>query len=227
MNKAYTIILKCILLFYLFIISLFWRPELRCRLTNCSGCRLQSHHSADALAGNQLLPNASFKHDGKALINLLNGLSSGTVVLVSMTDGDLVDHNACLRSKATKRLPSHGNQAQAIAATLLVIIGMLLSSDGLGSDQTLSRCTIDEGGLQRVCNHKVQACVLAGTEYRKQDVSETNLPADNEAGLLEAGLETHLIGNDVLHVRHAVVAANGVRPLLASHGMVAVRVHHV
>jgi hypothetical protein len=32
---------------------------------------------------------------------------------------------------------------------------VLLGSGGLGSDQTLSRRTIDEGGLQRVCNHRV------------------------------------------------------------------------
>jgi hypothetical protein len=30
---------------------------------------------------------------------------------------------------------------------------VLLGSDGLGDDQTLSRRTINEGGLQRVCNH--------------------------------------------------------------------------
>ncbi len=38
---------------------------------------------------------------------------------------------------------------------------------------------------------------------------------------------TCLIGNDVLHVQHAVVAVNGVRPVLAGHGVVAVRVHYV
>jgi hypothetical protein len=31
---------------------------------------------------------------------------------------------------------------------------VLHGGDGLGSDQTLSRRTIDEGGLQRVCNHR-------------------------------------------------------------------------
>jgi hypothetical protein len=44
---------------------------------------------------------------------------------------------------------------QAIAPTLLTIIGVLLGNDDLDSDQTLSRRTIDEGGLQRVCNHRV------------------------------------------------------------------------
>jgi hypothetical protein len=74
-------------------------------------------------------------------------------LFVSVTDGDLVDHDAHLGGGAAKRLLGHGDQAQTIATTFLVIIKMLLDSDGLGSDQTLSRCTINEGGLQRVCNH--------------------------------------------------------------------------
>jgi hypothetical protein len=53
------------------------------------------------------------------------------------------------------------------------------------------------------------------------------LTAGDKVGLLEAGLETRLNGDDVLHVRHAVMAANGVRPVLAGHGMVTVQVHHV
>jgi hypothetical protein len=32
---------------------------------------------------------------------------------------------------------------------------VLLDDDDLGSDQIHSRRTIDEGGLQRVCNHRV------------------------------------------------------------------------
>jgi hypothetical protein len=42
---------------------------------------------------------------------------------------------------------------------------VLLGGGGLGDDRTLSRHTIDEGGLQRVCNHKVQASVLAGAKH--------------------------------------------------------------
>ncbi len=119
-------------------ISNILRPELRCRFTNRCWCQLRSQRSAGALAGNQLLPNASLEHDGKALIDLVDGLSLGPVVLVSMTDGDLADHDACLESGAVERLPNHDDQAQAIVTTLLVIVGVLLDDDGLGSDQTLS-----------------------------------------------------------------------------------------
>jgi hypothetical protein len=103
--------------------------------------------------------------DGKALIDLEDGLSSGSVVLVNVTDGDLADHDARLGGGATKHLSGHGNQAQAIAATLFVIVGMCFSSGNLGSDQTLSYRTIDKGGLQRVCNHRVQVGVLADAEH--------------------------------------------------------------
>ncbi len=41
------------------------------------------------------------------------------------------------------------------------------------------------------------------------------------------GLEIRFIGDDVLHVLHAVVAANGVWPVLVTHGVVAIQVHHV
>jgi hypothetical protein len=99
---------------------------------------LRSQRSANALIGNQLLPNASLENDGKALIDLEDGLSSGSVVLVSVTDGDLVDHDARLGGGATKRLPGHGDQAQAITATLLVVVRVLLGGGGLGSNQTLS-----------------------------------------------------------------------------------------
>ncbi len=201
--------------------------ELRCRLTNSSRCRLRSHRLADALTSSQLLPNASLERDGNALIDLVDGLTSGTIVLVSVTDGDLADHDARFESRAAERLPGHGDQAQAIAATLLVVVGVLLSNNGLGSDHTLSHRTINEGGLQRVCNHKVQAGVLTGTEHREQDVSGPILAACDEVGLLEARLETRLIGDDVLREQHAVVAANGVRPMFAGHGVVVVRVHHV
>jgi uncharacterized metal-binding protein len=40
---------------------------------------------------------------------------------------------------------------------------VLIGDDGLGNDQTLSHRTIDKGGLQRVCNHRVQASVLTDT----------------------------------------------------------------
>jgi hypothetical protein len=83
-------------------------------------------------------------------------------------DGDLAYHDA--RSGAEPP-----NVSQAIAATLFVVVGVLLGGDGLGSDQTLSCHTIDEGGLQRVCNHRVQAGVLADAEHWEQDVNETIL----------------------------------------------------
>ncbi len=52
--------------------------------------------------------------------------------------------------------PGHGNQVQAIVATLLIVLGAFLGGGSLASDQTLSCSTIDEGGMQRVCNHRVQ-----------------------------------------------------------------------
>jgi hypothetical protein len=124
---------------FYFAIFMFWNPALRCRLTNRRWSKLQSQRSAGALAGNQLLPNASLERDGKALIDLVDGLSLGSVVLVCVTDGDLADHDARLGGGAAKRLPSHGDQAQAIAATLFVVVWVLLGSsglcgNGLGSD---------------------------------------------------------------------------------------------
>jgi hypothetical protein len=58
-----------------------WRPDLRCWLTNRRWCQLRSQRSAGTLTGNQLLPNASLERDGKVLIDLVDGLSSGLVVL--------------------------------------------------------------------------------------------------------------------------------------------------
>ncbi len=81
-----------------------------------------------------MLPNASLERDRKALINLVDGLSSGLVVLVSVTDDDLADHDARLGGGAAQRLPGHGDQAQAIAATFFVIVGVLIGSSSLGSD---------------------------------------------------------------------------------------------
>ncbi len=62
------------------------------------------------------------ERDGKALIDLVDGLSSGSVVLISVMDGDLADHDARLGGGAAERLPGHGDEAQAIAATLLVVV---------------------------------------------------------------------------------------------------------
>ncbi len=89
----------------------FGRPEDRCRFTNCCWCQLRSQRSVGAVVGNQLLPNASLECDGKALIDLVDGLFSGMVVLLSVTDGNLADHDARLGSGAVERLPSHGDQA--------------------------------------------------------------------------------------------------------------------
>jgi phosphosulfolactate phosphohydrolase-like enzyme len=68
------------------------------------------------------------EHDGKALIDLVDGLSLESVVLVSVTNGNLADHDAHLGGRAAKHLSGHGDQAQAITATLLVIIEMFLGS---------------------------------------------------------------------------------------------------
>ncbi len=104
------------------------------------------------------------------LIDLVDGLSSGSIVLVGMTDGDLANHDVHLGGEVAECLPSHDDHAQAIAATLLVVVRVLLG----GGDQTFSRRTIDEGGLQPVCNHRVQAGILADAEHWEEDVSETN-----------------------------------------------------
>ncbi len=85
--------------------------------------------SVGALAGNQLLPNAALKHDGKALIDLVDGLSSRSVVLIGVANGDLADHDARLEGRAIEHLPSHDDHAQVIATTLLVVIGVLLGDD--------------------------------------------------------------------------------------------------
>ncbi len=82
------------------------------------------------------------KRGGKALIDLVDGLSLGSVVLVDVANGDLADHDARLGGGVAERLPSHGDHAQAIMTTLLLIIKVLL-----GGDQTLSRHMINEGGL--------------------------------------------------------------------------------
>jgi hypothetical protein len=55
---------------------------------------LRSQRSAGTFIGNQLLPNVSLEHDEKALIDLVDGLSSGAVVLVNVTNDDLADHDA-------------------------------------------------------------------------------------------------------------------------------------
>ncbi len=69
------------------------RPDLRCWFTNRLWCQLRGQRSAGALAGNQLLPNAALKRSEKVLIDLIDGLSSGLVVLVDVADGDLADHD--------------------------------------------------------------------------------------------------------------------------------------
>ncbi len=101
---------------------MIWNPALWCKLTNCRWNKLQSQRLTGAFAGNQLLPNTSLERDGKALIDLVDGLSSGSVVFVSVTDGDLADHDARLGGGTAKRLLGHGDQAQAITATLLVVV---------------------------------------------------------------------------------------------------------
>ncbi len=87
---------------------LIWCPDLRCWLTNRRWCQLRSQCSAGTLASNQLLPNASLERDGKALIDLVDGLSSGSMVLVNVTNGNLADHDARLEGEAVERLPGHG-----------------------------------------------------------------------------------------------------------------------
>ncbi len=55
-------------------------------------------------------------------------------MLVSVTDGDLADHDARLGGGATKCLLGHGDQAQAIVVTLLVVVRVLLGDGDLGTD---------------------------------------------------------------------------------------------
>jgi hypothetical protein len=78
------------------------------------------------------------KRDGKALIDMVDGLSLGSVVLVDVTNDDLADHDARLGDETIEHLSGHDNHAQAIAATFLVVVGVLLDGNGLGGDQTLS-----------------------------------------------------------------------------------------
>jgi hypothetical protein len=68
------------------------------------------------------------------LIDLVDGLSLRLVVLVNVTNGNLVDHDVRIGGGATERLLGHGDQTQAIAPTLFVVIGVFLSSGDLGSD---------------------------------------------------------------------------------------------
>jgi hypothetical protein len=56
-------------------------------------------------------------------------------VLVSVADDNLADHDARLGGGVVERLPGHDDHAQAIATTLLVIVGVLLDGGGLGGDQ--------------------------------------------------------------------------------------------
>ncbi len=93
--------------FFFFLICL----DLRCWFTNRRWCQLRNQRSADALAGNQLFPNTSLERDEKALIDLVDGLFLGLVVLVKVTNDDLVDHDARFGSGAAERLPVHGDQA--------------------------------------------------------------------------------------------------------------------
>ncbi len=51
-------------------------PALRCWFTKRRWSQLRGQRSAGALAGNQLLPNVALKRDRKALVDLVDGLSS-------------------------------------------------------------------------------------------------------------------------------------------------------
>ncbi len=52
-------------------------------------------------------------------------------MLVSVMDGDLVDHDARLEGRASEHLLDHDDHVQAIAATFLVVVEMLLGSGSL------------------------------------------------------------------------------------------------
>ncbi len=67
------------------------------------------------------------------MIDLVDGLSLGSVVLISVTDGNLADHDARLGGGAVECLLSHGDQAHAIALTLLVVIRVLLAVTALAT----------------------------------------------------------------------------------------------
>ncbi len=75
-------------------ILFFCCPDLRCWLTNRRRCQLRSQRSVGTLVGNQLLPNASLECDEKALIDMVDGLSSEPIVLVSVINDNLADHDA-------------------------------------------------------------------------------------------------------------------------------------
>ncbi len=91
--------------------SFLLRPDLRCWFTNRRWCQLRGQHSAVALTSNQLFPNAALKHGGKALIDLVDGLFSGSAMLVNVVDGDLADHDARLVGEVVEHLPGHDDHA--------------------------------------------------------------------------------------------------------------------
>jgi hypothetical protein len=82
------------------ILKSLWCPDLRCWFTNRRWSQLRGQRSVNALTGNQLLPNAALKRGEKALIDLVDGLSSRSVVLVghNMMDSSIKSLNTKLGS---------------------------------------------------------------------------------------------------------------------------------
>jgi hypothetical protein len=68
---------------------------------------LRDQRLVSTLASNQLFPNVTLKRSEQALIDLVDGLSSGLIVLVNVTNDDLADHDAYLGGRAVKRLQCH------------------------------------------------------------------------------------------------------------------------
>jgi hypothetical protein len=87
----------------------FLGPELICRLTNCCWCQLRSQCSASALTCNQVLFNASLEQNRKVLIDLVDGLSLGMVVLVRMMMAILR-----IMMRVSRAEPPNVSQAMAI-----------------------------------------------------------------------------------------------------------------
>jgi hypothetical protein len=86
------------------------------------------------------------KHDGKALIDLVDGLSLGSVVLIGVVDGDFVDLDARLGAEPPNVSQAMTNMRRPLRRHFSSS-KCFLAVAALAGDQTLSHRTIDEGEL--------------------------------------------------------------------------------
>jgi hypothetical protein len=74
----------------------------------------------------------ALKRDRKALIDLVDGLSSKLVVLVSVTDGDLADHDVHLGDGVVERFPGHDDHVPNMRCFQIMFLVSLESSPRVG-----------------------------------------------------------------------------------------------